>query len=100
MSELIVTKKDMPANDLKGLITWLKDNPDKATQGTSGVGSAGHIAGVLFENLTGTRYQFAPYHGLAPAMAALLAGQVDMMIDVPTSSLPHVRSGGVKPMRS
>jgi tripartite-type tricarboxylate transporter receptor subunit TctC len=96
MSELIVAKKDMPANDLKGLITWLKANPDKATQGTSGVGSAGHIAGVFFQHLTGTRYQFVPYHGLAPAMAALLAGQVDMMIDVPTSSLPHVRSGGIK----
>jgi len=96
MPELIVAKKATPANDLKGLITWLKANPDKATQGTSGVGSAGHVAGISFQNVTGTHYQFVPYHGLAPAMAALLAGQVDMMIDVPTSSLPHVLSGGIK----
>jgi tripartite-type tricarboxylate transporter receptor subunit TctC len=96
MPELIVASKTTPPNDLKGLIEWLKANPDKATQGTSGIGSAGHIAGVFFQNVTGTRYQFVPYRGLAPAMAALLASQVDMMIDVPTSSLPHVRSGGIK----
>jgi tripartite-type tricarboxylate transporter receptor subunit TctC len=86
----------MPANDLKGLIAWLRANPDKASQGTSGVGSAGHIAGVFFQNVTGTRYQFVPYRGLAPAMQGLLVGEVDMMIDVPTSSLPQVRSGGIK----
>jgi tripartite-type tricarboxylate transporter receptor subunit TctC len=96
MPELIVAKKATPAKDLKGLIAWLKANPDKASQGTSGVGSAGHVAGVFFQNVTGTRYQFVPYRGLAPAMAALLAGQIDMMIDVPTSSLPHVRSGSIK----
>jgi tripartite-type tricarboxylate transporter receptor subunit TctC len=95
MPELIVAKKATPAKDLKGLIAWLKANPDKASQGTSGVGSAGHVAGVFFQNVTGTRYQFVPYRGLAPAMAALLAGQIDMMIDVPTSSLPHVRSGSI-----
>jgi tripartite-type tricarboxylate transporter receptor subunit TctC len=96
MPELIVASKTTPANDLRGLIDWLKANAGKATQGTSGIGSAGHIAGVFFQNVTGTRYQFVPYRGLAPAMAALLAGQVDMLIDVPTSSLPHVRSGAVK----
>jgi tripartite-type tricarboxylate transporter receptor subunit TctC len=96
MPELIVANKTIPANDLKGLIEWLREHPDKATQGTSGVGSAGHVAGVFFQNVTSTRFQFVPYRGLAPAMAALVAGQVDMMIDVPTSSLPHVRSGGIK----
>ena len=58
MPELIVAKKTMPANDLKGLIAWLRANSDKASQGTSGVGSAGHIAGVFFQNVTGTHYQF------------------------------------------
>ena len=96
MPELIVANKTIPANDLKGLIEWLREHPDKATQGTSGVGSAGHVAGVFFQNVSSTRFQFVPYRGLAPAMAALVAGQVDMMIDVPTSSLPHVRSGGIK----
>ena len=82
--ELVVAKKAMQADDLKGLIAWLKANPDKAVQGTSGVGSAGHVAGVFFQKVTGTQYQFVPYRGLAPAMQALLAGQVDMLIDVPT----------------
>jgi tripartite-type tricarboxylate transporter receptor subunit TctC len=96
MPELIVAKKTMPANDLKGLIAWLKANPGKASQGTSGSGSAGHVAGVFFQNVTGARYQFVPYRGLAPAMQDLVAGQVDMMIDVPTNALPQVRTGGIK----
>ena len=60
------------------------------------MGSSGHIAGAYFQKATGTRYTFVPYRGLAPAMQDLLAGQVDMMIDVPTSSLPQVRAGTIK----
>ena len=77
MSELVVARKTMPASDLDGLIAWLKANPDKASQATSGVGSAGHVAGVFFQKVTGTRFGFVPYRGLAPAMQDLLAGQVD-----------------------
>ena len=94
--ELIVAKKAVPADDLKGFIAWLKANSDKAVQGTSGMGSAGHVAGVFFQKLTGTQYQFVPYRGLAPAMQALLAGQVDMLIDVPASSVPQVQAGTIK----
>ena len=93
--EIVVARKTLPADDLKGLIAWLKANPDKGVQGTSGVGSAGHVAGVFFQKVTGTQYQFVPYRGLAPAMQALLAGQVDMLIDVPASSVPQVRAGTV-----
>ena len=96
MPELIVARKTMPADDLKGFIDWLKANPGKATQATSGVGSAGHIAGALFQKLTGTSYAFVPYRGLAPAMQDLLAGQVDLVIDVPTSALPQIRDGNIK----
>ena len=78
---LIVAKKAMPANDLKELIAWLKANPDKASQGTSGAGAATHIAGVFFQKETGTRFQFVPYRGAGPAMQDLMAGQIDMMID-------------------
>ena len=93
---IIVTKKEIPADDLKGLIAWLKANPEKASQGTSGVGSAGHVAGVFFQSMTGTRFQFVPYRGLAPAMQDLVAGQIDMMIDIPASSLPQLREGRIK----
>src|SRR6185295_16375823 len=77
-------------------IAWLKANPDKASQGTSGVGSAGHVAGAFLQSMTGTRFQFVPYRGLAPAMQDLVAGQIDMMIDIPASSLPQLRDGRIK----
>ena len=58
-----LAKKAMPANDLKGLIAWLKANPDKASLGQTGPGSPDHVAGVLFQKQTGTRFQFVPYRG-------------------------------------
>src|SRR6201993_60121 len=54
---LVVARKNLPADDLKGLIDWLKANPDKATQGHVGIGSVGHIGGLLLQNMTGTRFQ-------------------------------------------
>jgi tripartite-type tricarboxylate transporter receptor subunit TctC len=93
---LIVAKKTMPADDLKGLIAWLKANPEKASQGHPGVGSPGHVSGVLFQNISGTRFQFVPYRGGGPAMQDLVAGQIDMMIEPPTASLPQVRAGTIK----
>jgi tripartite-type tricarboxylate transporter receptor subunit TctC len=96
MPQMIVARKTMPADDLKGFVSWLKANPGKATQGTSGIGSSGHLAGALFQKLTGTSYAFVPYRGLAPAMQDLLAGQVDMLIDVPTSALPQIKNDTIK----
>src|SRR5215204_3790269 len=69
---LVVAKKSMPANDLRELIAWLKANPDKASQGTAGIGSIGHVAGLFFQRATGTRFQFVPYRGVAPIMQDLL----------------------------
>ena len=86
----------MPANDLKELIAWLKANPDKAAQGTSGAGASSHIAGVFFEKETGARFQFVPYRGAGPAMQDLMAGQIDLMIDPASNSLPQVRAGTIK----
>jgi len=95
--QLIVARKSMPADDLKQLIAWLRANPEGATQATSGVGSAGHVIGIFLQKETGTRFQFVPYRGLAPAMQDLLAGRVDLMIDLPANSLAHVRAGTIKP---
>jgi tripartite-type tricarboxylate transporter receptor subunit TctC len=94
--ELILAKKAMPGSDLKGLIAWLKANPQKAAAGTAGVGSPGHVAGIFFQNITGTRYQFVPYRGGSQATQDLVAGQIDMMIEPPTTSLPQVRAGLIK----
>jgi tripartite-type tricarboxylate transporter receptor subunit TctC len=93
---VIVAKKAMPANDLKELIAWLKANPGDAAQGSVGVGSQGHLAGILFQRATGTRFQHVPYRGSAPAMQDLLAGQIDILIDAPVTSLPQMRAGRIK----
>jgi tripartite-type tricarboxylate transporter receptor subunit TctC len=85
-----------PADDLAGLIAWLKANPNKASQGIPGVGSMAHVSGVFFQNTTGTRFQFVPYRGTAPAMEDLAAGRIDLMFDAPAPSLPQVRAGRIK----
>ena len=93
---LIVAKNDLPVSDLKGLIAWLKANPDKASCGTAGPGSPSHIAGVLFQQVTGTRFQFVPYRGVAPVIPDLLSGQIDMAILDPITTLPQIRGGRMK----
>jgi tripartite-type tricarboxylate transporter receptor subunit TctC len=93
---LVVAKKTMPANDLKELIAWLKSNPDKASQGTAGTGSIGHVAGLFFQRETSTRFQFVPYRGAAPAMQDLVAGQIDLAFTVPVAAIPQARAGLIK----
>jgi tripartite-type tricarboxylate transporter receptor subunit TctC len=94
--QLIVARKAVPANTLQELVGWLKGNPDKASQGTSGIGGYSHLAGVLIQKQTGTRFQFVSYRGGAQTMQDLLAGQIDLMIDQASNALPHVGSGTVK----
>lgn len=93
---IIAGRKSLPANDLKELIDWLKANPDKTTQGTAGVGSPEHVAGVLFQHLTGTRYQFVHYRGAAPAMQDLIAGHIDSSITSSALVLPQLPAGSIK----
>ncbi len=95
-ADLIVGRQAMPANDLAGLIAWLKANPDKASWGTQGVGGPSHIGGLMFQKLTGTRFQFVPYRGLAPAMQDLVGGQIDLVLPPPDIALAHVRAGRIK----
>jgi tripartite-type tricarboxylate transporter receptor subunit TctC len=94
---LIVGKKSLPADDLKGLIAYLKANPDKASVGIAGVGAAGHLTGISFQKETGTMFQFVPYRGNAPAMQDLLAGQIDFMIEPSSNFKSLVAAGSVKP---
>jgi tripartite-type tricarboxylate transporter receptor subunit TctC len=91
----IIANKTVPANDLKELIAWLKGNPDKASQGTSGAGSAAHVAGTLFQKETGTSYQFVFYRGSSLAIQDLVAGQIHLMIDTSANALPQVQAGSV-----
>lgn len=94
---LILTKKDLPATDLQGLVAWLKANPDKATAATGGLGSAGHLIGLYFQKATGTRFAFVPYRGGAgPAMQDQIAGHIDLRFDQAASSLSPVAAGLIK----
>jgi tripartite-type tricarboxylate transporter receptor subunit TctC len=93
---LIVAKKSITAHDLKELIAWLKANPDKASLGTAGKGTTPHLAALLFQRETGTRFALVSYRGAAPAMNDLVAGHIDLMIDPMNNSLPQVRAGTIK----
>jgi tripartite-type tricarboxylate transporter receptor subunit TctC len=93
---LIVSKNAVPAKNLRELVGWLKANPDKASAGTSGMGSIEHVGGILFQNVTGTRFHFVPYRGAAPYVQDLVAGQIDLVVANLVTSLPHIREGNIK----
>jgi tripartite-type tricarboxylate transporter receptor subunit TctC len=94
---LIVGRKDLPADDLKGLIGYLKNNPDKASVGIAGVGAVGHLTGIAFQRETATRFQFVPYRGNGPAMQDLAAGQIDFMVEPFSNFQALLRGGSIKP---
>ena len=94
--QLLVTKNAVPATNLKELVAWIKANEDRVSAGTAGVGAASHVGGIYFQNLIGAKLQFIPYRGAAPALQALMAGQIDLMFDQASNSLPQVRGGKIR----
>jgi tripartite-type tricarboxylate transporter receptor subunit TctC len=94
--QLIVAARSVPAKNIKELIAWLKANPGKAMMGTTGVGGASHLAGILFQNTTGTNIQIVPYRGAAPRMQDMLSGQIHLAFDQAASSLPQVQGGNLQ----
>ena len=93
---VLVAKKATPATDLKGFIAWLKDNPDKASVGTAGVGSPPHMLALLFRNRTETRFSLIPYRGAGPAMQDVIAGQIDATFITVAPALPQINAGSIK----
>src|SRR4051812_23018887 len=77
----LVSKSAVPANTVSELVTWVRANQGKVSFGMPGVNTLPHIAGITFQNLTGTKFPFVPYRGAAPAMQDLIAGQIDLMVD-------------------
>jgi tripartite-type tricarboxylate transporter receptor subunit TctC len=93
---LVVARNEMPATNLQELVALLMANPDKVSAGTGGVGSADHIAGIMFQNSTGTRIRFIPYRGTVLAIQDMVAGHIDMAFASTGVSLPQVRAGQIK----
>jgi tripartite-type tricarboxylate transporter receptor subunit TctC len=92
----IVGKPNLPATNLKELVTWLKANPGKASAGTVGVGSAAHLCIVDFQSKTGTQFQIVPYRGGAPALQDVAGGQIDFSCLETSLTLALYRAGKVK----
>jgi tripartite-type tricarboxylate transporter receptor subunit TctC len=91
---LIIANKATAANDLKELVGWLKQNPDKSSWAVPGSGS--HVASVFFQKETGTRFRLVPYRGAGPAIQDLAAGKIDMGMLNAGLVLPPVRAGTIK----
>ena len=94
--QLIVARKDFPARDVAELVAWLKTNPDKGNAATVGAAGGAQIAGMYFQQATGTRFPFVSYRGGAPAMQDIVAGQIDFMFDQGPNALGQLRSGTIK----
>jgi tripartite-type tricarboxylate transporter receptor subunit TctC len=94
--EVVLSKKTIPASDLQGLIAWAKEHSGKYSIGHSGAGSAPHVAALQFLKLTGTEASLVPYRGSAPSIQDLVAGQIDIVITDPTTSVPQIQAGNIK----
>jgi tripartite-type tricarboxylate transporter receptor subunit TctC len=94
--QLLIANKAAPAKDLRDLIARLKADPDKVTIGNAGPGSPSHLTAVYFQTAIGMRFQLVPYRGTPQVLQDLIAGQIDLVFDQASSSLPQVRSGQLK----
>jgi tripartite-type tricarboxylate transporter receptor subunit TctC len=94
--ELLTTRKDFPANNLKEFAAYAKANESKLNMAHAGVGSVSYIGCLLLNSAIGIKPTLVPFTGTAPAMNAILAGQVDYDCDPVLGPLPHVRAGTAK----
>ena len=93
---ILTLNNNFPAKDAREFIAYAKANPGKISFGTSGIGSASHLTLELLQQTTGTTMVHVPYKGTGPALTALIAGDIHMMVDVPSSMMPHVRAGKIR----
>lgn len=93
---LLAVHKDVPAKDFKGLIAWLKANPDKASSGSAGIGSPPHLLDEVLRKQTGTVFRTVHYRGAGPIMQDLLTGQIQLAFINPATAFPHIRSGAIR----
>ena len=96
--QLLVVNSNLPFKSVKDVIAAAKAAPGKLTYGSSGNGAINHLAGQLFADMAGVQLQHIPYKGGAPAAAALMSGEIDMIFGEPATLLPHVVSGKFRPL--
>jgi tripartite-type tricarboxylate transporter receptor subunit TctC len=93
---VLVLRKDLPAKSVPELVALAKTDPGKLTYASVGNGSQPHLAGELFQQMTGTKLTHVPYKGAAPATVDLLAGQIDLGILNAPPLLEHIKSGSLR----
>lgn len=94
--QLIVSKTGVPAKNLKELVAWIKTNHEKMLIGTGGIGSSSHIGGIYFLNRVGVKKDFIPYRGGAPAIQALMAGEIDVYVTQISGGVTQIRAGKIR----
>jgi tripartite-type tricarboxylate transporter receptor subunit TctC len=92
----LLARKDFPANDLPALLAYIRANKDKVTLANAGLGAVSHLCGLLFQSQVGVDMTTVPYKGTGPAMTDLLGGQVDLLCDQTTQTVPLIKDGRVK----
>ena len=93
---VLLGKKSLPANNFKELEAYIKANGSKVTMANAGPGAVSQLCGLLFQSRLGVRLTNVPYKGTGPALTDLLGGQVDLLCDQTTQTIPYIKDGGVK----
>jgi tripartite-type tricarboxylate transporter receptor subunit TctC len=96
--QIMSVHPDVPVNTLPKLVSYAKANPGKITWGSQGFGTSPHLLAEMFKLETGVNIVHVPYRGSAPMLAAILAGEVQMIADASTTSLPHIQAGKLRPL--
>ena len=92
----LVARKDLPAKTFPELLTYLKAQGDKVNLAHAGLGAVSHLCGMVFRQAIGTDLTTVPYSGTGPAMQALLGGQVDLLCDQTTQTVPQIKAGALR----
>ena len=95
-SYVLSVRTSVPVNSVKELIAYAKSQPQKLSYASTGIGSANHLSGELFKSMTGIEMIHVPYKGGAPALSALLGGEVQVMFSSSGGLLPHIKAGRVR----
>ena len=93
---ILTANPNFPAKDVRELIAYAKANPGKVNFGSSGIGAAAHLTTELLKQTAAIDMVHVPYKGTAPALTALMANDIQILVDVPSTLMPHVRGGKIK----